>query len=1197
MADRTSTQYILVKARPGLKETKLALGRSSVNVRVEPLFRSIGQDGALGAAAGDTTWYAFEPSVPVDQPNLWDLCHSLVQNGLGVADGAIEFAEPDLQQQWIVGEEAGLGIATARTCAVAQDQDQHYPTAPDPLWFRDADHSQFDAALAARTNATGAAGVRVAHLDTGYDAEHRTLPRRLNKVLQRNFVDAGRPDDASDDTTGPFNNLGHGTGTLGILAGSAPDGGKPIGAAPDIEVVPIRVANRVVLFYNSAIAKAFDYVHGLCRDPATRIHVITMSMGGLASQAWADAVNALYEAGVFVVTAAGNNFGNLPTRNIVYPARFGRVIAACGVMENHQPYADLDRKLMAGNYGPESKMKTALSACTPNLPWARLGCPQLVDHNGSGTSSATPQIAATAALWIQRNLRAWEAYPEGWMRVAAVRHALFSSAHAIADEERWLGQGELRARDALNVLPAKASELHPEPADNAHFPLLRTLAGLGIEAETDPKLRMLELEALQLSQSADLEAVLPDPALPPEAVTRTQLQQLAEALAAQPGASTALRDALGAAERKNRTVVALPPTLHPITNSVEKLHLEHAIEPRPPVPARRPLRVYAYDPSLATRIETFGINEATIEIPWEDLEPGPVGEYIEVVDVDPASGCCYAPVDLNHPHLLTQNGLAPSEGNPQFHQQMAYAVAMQTIERFERALGRKALWAPRRLRGSDGHVCENRFVRRLRIYPHALRMANAFYSPDRKALLLGYFSAAGKDPANVLPGGLVFGALSHDIVAHETTHALLDGLHRRFSEPTNPDVLAFHEAFADIVALFQHFTIKEALRHQIRRTRGDLQRHSLLAELAVEFGQATQGGYGALRDAIGKFEEKDGKQVWTPHEPGRNDYEGSSEPHARGSVLVSAVFAAFLQIYRSRAAEFVRLATGGSGILPEGEIPEFLADRLTEEAGKVAGHVLTMCIRALDYCPPVDLRFGEYLRALITADRDIVPNDTRGYRVAFVSAFRDRGIYPSEVKHLSEGSLIWEPPPLPLRNIDNVLRDMTLTWDLNTQREVAYHTSEDNARKFWHWLRSPHQVPDDELTALGFFRDAQDMSIGDVPGKLGGIEVHSVRPARRIGPDGQSRTDLVVELTQTFRPSPPKNGTFRGGCTLLINLEETNPEFKVRYFVRKRVGSPDRIQSQQNYTQAITQNHRATYFDDPDGGREPFALLHQHRYA
>jgi hypothetical protein len=141
-------------------------------------------------------------------------------------------------------------------------------------------------------------------------------------------------------------------------------------------------------------------------------------------------------------------------------------------------------------------------------------------------------------------------------------------------------------------------------------------------------------------------------------------------------------------------------------------------------------------------IETLGINEAVLDVAWEcDLQPGPIGEYLEVVDVDPASQSCYAPVDLNDPRLLAQNGLAAAESNPQFHQQMAYAVAMRTIEHFERALGRVALWSPRRVPTGN----RDGFVQRLRIYPHALRAANAFYSPDRKALLFGYFNAAQTD--------------------------------------------------------------------------------------------------------------------------------------------------------------------------------------------------------------------------------------------------------------------------------------------------------------------------------------------------------------------------------------------------------------------------------------------------------------------
>jgi hypothetical protein len=102
---------------------------------------------------------------------------------------------------------------------------------------------------------------------------------------------------------------------------------------------------------------------------------------------------------------------------------------------------------------------------------------------------------------------------------------------------------------------------------------------------------------------------------------------------------------------------------------------------------------------------------------------------------------------------------------------MAYAVAMRTIDHFERALGRVALWSPRRITATNGRV-RDEFVRRLRIYPHGLRAANAFYSPDRKSLLFGYFNASQTDMGDQLPGGLIFGALSHDIVAHETTHAL-----------------------------------------------------------------------------------------------------------------------------------------------------------------------------------------------------------------------------------------------------------------------------------------------------------------------------------------------------------------------------------------------------------------------------------------
>ena len=100
-----------------------------------------------------------------------------------------------------------------------------------------------------------------------------------------------------------------------------------------------------------------------------------------------------------------------------------------------------------------------------------------------------------------------------------------------------------------------------------------------------------------------------------------------------------------------------------------------------------------------------------------------------------------------------------------------------------------------------------------------------------------------------LKGAYAFSCLSHDIVVHETTHALLDGLRARFLIPTRRDILAFHEGFADIVAIFQRFTYQGLVRETLRSAGGVLARARLLFEIAREFGQTTGSG-GALRSPI-----------------------------------------------------------------------------------------------------------------------------------------------------------------------------------------------------------------------------------------------------------------------------------------------------------------------------------------------------------
>jgi hypothetical protein len=626
-----------------------------------------------------------------------------------------------------------------------------------------------------------------------------------------------------------------------------------------------------------------------------------------------------------------------------------------------------------------------------------------------------------------------------------------------------------------------------------------------------------------------------------------------------------------------------------------------------PKPVYRRLRGYAFDPSLSIQVDTSVINETIYRVPWEEassedpdagLSPGPVGEYLEVIDYDPASECFYAPIDLDDPHLLAQDGLPPSEGDPQFHQQMVYAVAMTTIRNFERALGRRALWAPRDV---NGRRRRREFVRRLRVYPHALREANAYYSPEKKALLFGYFPASADQPGRFLPGGLVFTCLSHDIVAHETTHALLDGMHSKFIEASHHDALAFHEAFADIVALFQHFSNPDVLRHQIARTRGDLAAQNLLGELAQQFGESI-GNYGALRSAIGRPDETTGE--WKPLKPNPDDYQTTTEPHDRGAILVAAVFDAFLAIYKRRVADLLRIATSGTGVLPAGDLHPDLVNRLASEAAKSAQHVLTMCVRALDYCPPVDINFGDYLRALITADVDLVPDDDLGYRIAMVEGFRRRGIYPRDVRALSVESLRWPSVAERVQGffkpLADWLRSQASRFAYFATREQIYTETENLCRELHGYIAGERRQD------LKEFGDAAGMTFElDLPGLrpdryfpgAARFQVHSMRPARRVGPDGDSLNQLIILMIQTrdltveAADVEPFDITFRGGCTLILDLDT----MKLRYAIAKGIGDQERLDRHMEYrVEQITDGSpRATYFQHIETADEPLALLHR----
>lgn len=1184
---------LLVKVRSGAAfaaANEDLLGKSEVILEVPP-----GSTGGMGLAADEhTTWHKVDAG---DSP--WDRAHALMAQGFAANGGNVVAAEPDMVQQFPT-DRAGKAAPCQNDPPSTKGG---LVTGPHFAWHLDDNYSGLRQARGSVPSAAQQQ-VLIAHLDTGYDPHHKATPHGIQTALERNFTGEGLLNSAEDVTPAGFaHSPGHGPATIVLLAGGDPGGlpdgvTGPIGGIPDARILPIRIADFVVRLSSSGMVKGF--AHAL----ASKADVLSMSMGGLASSAVADVVNQCYEAGMVMVTAAGNFIGGVPTpRSIVYPARMRRIIAATGVMANGAPYYNLALGTMQGCHGPDAKMDTALAGWTPNTPWAERGCTTNVDQDGSGTSSATPQVAATAALWIALNHAALAAYPQAWQRGEAVRQALFGSARkttALLDANsvrEYLGMGTVDAVRALAVRPAAAQSLVRAPVASTSLAWLKLLSGTGVGVATvaaSPRAAMLDLELLQITQQDPaLEAIVPDPE------TGTQSDATRKTFL------TAVRDSGLASKALTR---AIDLALGVGTSALPRLPRARRL-PRPPAPvspnrpdppASRRLRIYALDPSLGGSLASFADQIATVSVPYEVdakgdsiLEPGPVGEYLEVVDVDPASNQFYPPVDLDDPRLLLTDGLDPSEGNPQFHQQMVYAVGMRTIASFENALGRRALWA---LHHADG-AAQVQYVQRLRIYPHALRAKNAYYSPDKIALLLGYFPAESTLVDSTAPGTIVFSCLSADIVAHEMTHALLDGYTPGYREPSNPDVGAFHEAFADIVALFQHFQYRDLVRRQIAGARGNLNGAELLAGLARQFGEGA-GKHGALRDYLRKYDDI--------------TYHDTFEVHDRGVLLVVAVYEAFVAIFETRTGDLIRLATGGSGLLGEGAIHPDLVERLTEEACKAAGHVLRMCIRALDYCPPTDITFGVFLRALITADRETVPDDTFGYRVAFLEKFRARDLLPTNLRTVSVDTLRWQQPPADRRSPDwlkPAVDNFGIDWSSDLDRAAIFGASRKRCAALHDYLTAVMASDEATRTALCAMLGLQaDLRGYDSNGAIDPksattrFEVRNVRAARRVLPNGRPSEEILVTLMQRkpvfFDPANPDAGFFwfRGGATIVVNPRNRAGAPEIKYVIGKPIYNADRMAAELAFrTNPPTSGsgNRAMYFGDHGmAAREPFAALH-----
>ncbi|MEO5852247.1 MAG: hypothetical protein ABIQ15_07015 [Nocardioides sp.] len=503
---------------------------------------------------------------------------------------------------------------------------------------------------------------------------------------------------------------------------------------------------------------------------------------------------------------------------------------------------------------------------------------------------------------------------------------------------------------------------------------------------------------------------------------------------------------------------------------------------------------------------------AQVSVPAERLQRGPRGHRLHVVDVGVGTNAAADPVVLHGQDAWTYvdnwdtdhrtGDVLSLVEDRAFRAQNVFAVAGHTLSLFEQYLGRPIPWYSQ--------------FPQLYLVPQARVEANAFYSREHNAVLFGWLPGFGGKPP-------LYTALSYDVIAHEVSHAILDGLRPRYTEPGLPDQLAFHEALADLVALLSVFSIKGVAQHlldpgklgevrfpsdavarriedpdeqqkQLLAGRAEMLKTSPLARLAEQIGgrRAAQhpgdatvsGRYPALRRSV----DIAPTATWT-------EDAAYAEPHRRAEILVAAFMQTMVAMWAGRLTPLRQERGGGLD-----------AGRVAEEGVKSAKHLLAMLLRALDYLPPIELEFADVIDSVLTADRRLAPDDDHDYRGLLQRTFKAFGITAPAHRIVDEDGMAdgWF--------------DRTLTTPAEAQPVTPAFAPDPDAAKLPGGLRYEHL----NLVALRTSPEAVYQFIWNNAGALDidvrvTTRVERVLSSTRVGPDGLVVNEIIADYVQTLR--------------------------------------------------------------------------------
>lgn len=295
-----------------------------------------------------------------------------------------------------------------------------------------------------------------------------------------------------------------------------------------------------------------------------------------------------------------------------------------------------------------------------------------------------------------------------------------------------------------------------------------------------------------------------------------------------------------------------------------------------------------------------------------------------------------------------------------------------------------------------------------------------------------------------------------------------------------------------------------------------------MSNIAAQFGEGLGSGT-ALRTALDQ----------------KTKVQDVHEEHALGAVLVAAIFEGFQRSYHRRSADLIRIATGGTGILPQGALHPDLGARLATECVRTAQSVLTMCIRAFDYLPPADIDFGSFLRALVTADWELNPLDETGLRASLIEASRLRGIFVVEACSLAVSALLLDSAsPADWSAYQQTFCDwVDLALKMGAEEQRARTPDDD--------VDGDPSSESDDVEPARLLRASIDTWFSaladDDRAKLGmrGKEATSVgfHASHRVASDGTLRFGLVVQLVEMQEVNVlGTNQELPSGATLVIDV-------------------------------------------------------------